>query len=71
VAAGADRVVIMNTSVRTIGRPEDLWAALFAASLDGAVVGVLPEPGRVFGGSPAMQGWRMPARRAAARLVMC
>ena len=53
-----DRVAIMSTSLRTIGRPEDLRAELFAASLDVTVAAALPEPGRVFGGLPAVQGWK-------------
>ena len=53
-----DRVAIMSTSLRTIGRPEDLRAELFAASLEVTVAAVLPEPGRVFGGLPAVQGWK-------------
>jgi ABC-2 type transport system ATP-binding protein len=57
-----DRVAIMSTSLRTIGRPEDLRAGLFAASLEVTVATALPEPGRVFGGLPAVQGWK-PAGR--------
>jgi len=53
-----DRVAIMSTSLRTIGRPEDLRAELFAASLDVTVAAALPEPGRVFGGLPAVRGWK-------------
>jgi ABC-2 type transport system ATP-binding protein len=53
-----DRVAIMSTSLRTIGRPEDLRAELFAASLDVTVAAALPEPGRVFDGLPAVQGWK-------------
>jgi ABC-2 type transport system ATP-binding protein len=53
-----DRVAIMSTSLRTIGRPEDLRAGLFAASLDVTVAVALPEPGRVFRGLPAVQGWK-------------
>jgi ABC-2 type transport system ATP-binding protein len=53
-----DRVAIMSTSLRTIGRPEDLRAELFAASLEVTVAVALPEPGRVFGGLPAVQGWK-------------
>jgi ABC-2 type transport system ATP-binding protein len=52
-----DRVAIMNTSLRTIGRPDDLRRELFTASLEVAVAAPLPEPGRVFGGLPAVQGW--------------
>ncbi|MBV9853282.1 MAG: ABC transporter ATP-binding protein [Streptosporangiaceae bacterium] len=53
-----DRVAIMSTSLRTIGRPEDLRAELFAASLDVTVAAALPGPGRVFDGLPAVQGWK-------------
>ncbi len=53
-----DRVAIMSTSLRTIGRPDDLRAELFTASLDVTVAAALPEPGRVFGGLPAVHGWK-------------
>jgi ABC-2 type transport system ATP-binding protein len=53
-----DRVAIMSTSLRTIGRPEDLRAGLFAASLDVTVAAALPEPGLVFGRLPAVQRWK-------------
>jgi len=53
-----DRVAIMNTTLRTIGRPEDLRQQLFAASLDVTVAAALPEPGRVFGTLPAVLGWK-------------
>ena len=53
-----DRVAIMSTSLRTIGRPDDLRAELFTASLEVTVAATLPEPGRVFGGLPAVQGWK-------------
>jgi ABC-2 type transport system ATP-binding protein len=53
-----DRVAIMSTSLRTIGRPDDLRAELFTASLDVTVAAALPEPGQVFGGLPAVQGWK-------------
>src|SRR5579859_5187514 len=53
-----DRVAIMSTSLRTIGRPEDLRAELFAASLEVTVAAALPQPGRVFGGLLAVQGWK-------------
>jgi ABC-2 type transport system ATP-binding protein len=53
-----DRVAIMSTSLRTIGRPDDLRRELFTASLEVTVAAALPDPGRVFGGLPAVQGWR-------------
>jgi ABC-2 type transport system ATP-binding protein len=53
-----DRVAIMSTSLRTIGRPDDLRRELFAASLEVTVAAALPEPGAVFGRLPAVRGWR-------------
>ena len=41
-----DRMTIMSTTLRTIGRPEDLRAGLFAASLDVTVTATLADPGR-------------------------
>jgi ABC-2 type transport system ATP-binding protein len=53
-----DRVAIMSTSLRTIGRPDDLRRELFTSSLGVTVAAALPEPSRVFGGLPAVQGWK-------------
>jgi ABC-2 type transport system ATP-binding protein len=53
-----DRVAIMSTRLRTIGRPDELRRELFAASLDVALAAELPEPGRVFCGLPAVRGWK-------------
>jgi ABC-2 type transport system ATP-binding protein len=51
-------VAIMSTRLRTIGRPDDLRQELFAASLEVRVAAALSEPGRVFSGLPAVQGWK-------------
>jgi ABC-2 type transport system ATP-binding protein len=53
-----DRVAIITTSLRTIGRPDDLRRELFSTSLEVTVAAALPEPFRVFGGLPAVQGWK-------------
>src|SRR5262249_17077781 len=53
-----DRVAILNTSLRTIGRPDDLRQELFTSALNVTVAAALPEPGRVFDGLPAVQGWK-------------
>ena len=53
-----DRVAIMNTSLRTIGRPEDLRQELFTRSLAITTVAPLAEPDLVFGGLPAVRGWQ-------------
>jgi ABC-2 type transport system ATP-binding protein len=53
-----DRVAILNTSLRIIGRPDELREALFTRSLTVTTVAPLAEPDRVFNGLPAVQGWR-------------
>jgi ABC-2 type transport system ATP-binding protein len=53
-----DRVAIMNTSLRTIGRPADLRQTLFSRTLDVRTAAPLAEPGQVFGGLPAVRGWK-------------
>jgi ABC-2 type transport system ATP-binding protein len=53
-----DRVAIMSTSLRTIGRPDDLRRELFTTSLGVTVADALREPSRVFDGLPAVQGWK-------------
>jgi ABC-2 type transport system ATP-binding protein len=53
-----DRVAILNTTLRTIGRPEELRDRLFARSLTVRTVAPLSEPGGLFGGIPAVESWR-------------
>jgi len=53
-----DRVAILNTTLRAIGRPDELRAQLFARTLMVRTLVPLPEPGRVFGSLPAVDGWR-------------
>jgi ABC-2 type transport system ATP-binding protein len=52
-----DRVAILNTTLRTIGRPADLRDQLFAKALAVKTVSPLSDPGRVFSGLPAVEGW--------------
>jgi len=52
-----DRVAIMNTTLRTIGRPDELRAQLFSDSLVVRTLAALQVPDRVFGGLPAVSGW--------------
>jgi len=52
-----DRVAILNTTLRTIGRPGELREQLFAKTLTVRTLVPLPEPGRVFAGLPAVDGW--------------
>jgi ABC-2 type transport system ATP-binding protein len=53
-----DRVAILNTTLRTIGRPDELRDRLFAKTLMVRTLVPLPDPGRVFAGLPAVDGWR-------------
>ena len=53
-----DRVAIMNTSLRTIGRPEELRQRLFARSLAVTTAAPVAEPDRVFGELPGVRGWQ-------------
>jgi ABC-2 type transport system ATP-binding protein len=54
-----DRVAILNTTLRSIGRPGDLRDLLFTRTLTVRTVAPLGEPERVFGGLTAVDGWRL------------
>jgi ABC-2 type transport system ATP-binding protein len=53
-----DRVAILNRTLRTIGRPGELSAQLFARTLTVTVLAPLAAPDSVFAGLPAVDGWR-------------
>jgi ABC-2 type transport system ATP-binding protein len=53
-----DRVAILNTTLRTIGRPDELRDRLFTKTLSVRTAEPLPEPDRVFGGLAGVDGWR-------------
>ncbi len=53
-----DRVAILNTTLRTIGRPEELRDQLFSQALTIRTRAPLPDPDAVLGGLPAVEGWR-------------
>jgi ABC-2 type transport system ATP-binding protein len=53
-----DRVAILNTSMRTIGRPDDLRDRLFAKTLSVRTLDPLAAPDSVFSGLPAVDAWR-------------
>jgi ABC-2 type transport system ATP-binding protein len=53
-----DRVAILNTTLRTIGQPGELRDRLFAKTLAVRTLAPLPDPGAVFGGLAAVDGWR-------------
>jgi ABC-2 type transport system ATP-binding protein len=52
-----DRVAILNTTLRTIGRPADLRDRLFARTLTVKTLAALGDPARVFDGLPAVERW--------------
>ncbi|HSS36374.1 MAG TPA: ABC transporter ATP-binding protein [Patescibacteria group bacterium] len=54
-----DRIAILNTTLRTIGRPDELRDRLFARTLAIRTVAPLREPDRVFGGLAAVDAWRL------------
>jgi ABC-2 type transport system ATP-binding protein len=53
-----DRVAILNTTLRTIGRPAQLREQLFTRTLTVSTLAALPDPGGAFAGLPAVDGWR-------------
>ncbi len=53
-----DRVAILNTTLRTIGRPADLRDRLFTKTLTVRTRSPLPEPDAVFARLPAVDSWR-------------
>jgi ABC-2 type transport system ATP-binding protein len=53
-----DRVAILSTTLRTIGRPSDLRDQRFERALEVQTVAPLPDPESVFAGVPGVNGWR-------------
>ncbi len=53
-----NRVAILNTSLQTIGRPEELRDRLFAKALTVRTRAPLSDPEGVFDGRPGVEGWR-------------
>jgi ABC-2 type transport system ATP-binding protein len=53
-----DRVAILNTTLRAVGRPDELRERLFASTLTVRTGQPLPQPDSVFGGLPGVNGWR-------------
>jgi ABC-2 type transport system ATP-binding protein len=52
-----DRVAILNTTMRTIGQPDELRQRLFSRTLSVRTLAPLPDPERVFAGLPGVNGW--------------
>ena len=53
-----DRVAILNTRLRTIGRPDELRQQLFSRSLTVSTAAPLATPDQVFAGLPAVEAWQ-------------
>ena len=53
-----DRAALLNTTLRAIGRPDELREQLFAKTLAVRTLTPLPEPDRVFGGLLVVASWR-------------
>jgi ABC-2 type transport system ATP-binding protein len=53
-----DRVAILNTTMRTVGRPDELREQLFSKTLTVRTLVPLADAGKVFAGIPAAGSWR-------------
>jgi ABC-2 type transport system ATP-binding protein len=56
-----DRVAILNTTLRMVGRPDELRARLFSKSLVLTTASPLPSPGDVFAQVSGIEHWTMDA----------
>jgi ABC-2 type transport system ATP-binding protein len=55
------RVAILNTTLRLVGRPDELRERLFNQTLEVRVRDSLGNPGSVFGGLPGVDRWEVSA----------
>ncbi|MGH2466196.1 MAG: ABC transporter ATP-binding protein, partial [Candidatus Limnocylindrales bacterium] len=53
-----DRVAILDTTLRTIGRPDELRARMFSQALSVHTAAPLDDPAGVFLAQPAVSGWQ-------------
>jgi len=53
-----DRVAILNTTLRTVGRPGDLREELFTKTLVVTTIAPLGDPGTLFSGIAAVESWQ-------------
>ena len=53
-----NRIAILNTTLRTIGRPDELRDQLFAKTLEVRTRTPLAEPDLIFAGLPTVESWR-------------
>ncbi len=59
-----DRVALLNSTLRAIGRPAELRQRLFAQTLAVRTLEPLRDPGQVFSGLPAVTTWQQEASSA-------
>jgi len=59
-----DRVAILNTTLRSVGRPEDLRAQLFKKQLVARTAAPLSDPGALFGSVSTVEEWSVDATGA-------
>jgi ABC-2 type transport system ATP-binding protein len=52
-----DRIAILNTTLRIIGRPDELRRQLFSSAIELATVEPLDDPDGLFGGLAGTSGW--------------
>jgi ABC-2 type transport system ATP-binding protein len=53
------RVAILNTTLRLLGRPDELRERLFNRTLEVRLRGSLADPGQAFGGLAGVNGWEV------------
>ena len=53
-----DRVAILNTTLRTVGRPSELRERLFTSALVIRTIAPLRDPGELFKRVAAVESWR-------------
>jgi ABC-2 type transport system ATP-binding protein len=53
-----DRVAIINTQLKSIGRPDQLRRQLFASAVEVRLAAPLSDPGTTFSGLPGVGAWR-------------
>jgi ABC-2 type transport system ATP-binding protein len=59
-----DRIAIINTTLRVIGRPDDLRSDLFESAIEVRTARPLADPAAVFDGIPGVESWNEEGRGA-------
>ena len=59
-----DRIAIINTTLRVIGRPDDLRSDLFESAIEVRTARPLADPSAVFEGIPGVESWNEEGRGA-------